>query len=96
MLLKVPDTDAMAELLAHAHTVREQWDTVAELKRRLAIQDYDRIAEAWSELTREQQQALWLAPSKGGVFTTQERKMLHSDEMATALRAYIAHMEVTQ
>lgn len=31
------------------------------------------VAEAWGEIPQEDQMALWLAPTKGGVFTTKER-----------------------
>ena len=41
-------------------------------------------ARAWKELDEEVKAALWVAPSKGGPFTTFERQVLHSDEMAQA------------
>ncbi len=46
--------------------------------------DWENIAEAWAEIPNEDKQALWLAPSKGGVFTTAERAALKSDEFNAA------------
>ena len=37
-------------------------------------------AEAWYELSEEDQRALWVAPSKGGIFTTKEREIIKSSE----------------
>jgi len=34
------------------------------------------VAEAWREIPEDDQMALWLAPTKGGVFTTAERKAI--------------------
>ena len=36
--------------------------------------------EAWEELDWWQHQALWKAPSKGGVFSTYERSVMRSEE----------------
>jgi len=34
------------------------------------------VSEAWGEIPQQDQMALWLAPSKGGVFTTHERDVI--------------------
>jgi recombination protein RecT len=34
------------------------------------------VAECWGEIPQDDQMALWLAPSKGGVFTTKEREQI--------------------
>ena len=41
-------------------------------------------ADIWLDLSNEVKEALWVAPSKGGVFTTEERTFLKSDEFAQA------------
>lgn len=33
-------------------------------------------AECWSELAEDEQTALWVAPKFGGIFTTEERKII--------------------
>lgn len=55
-----------------------------------AIQDeklHDGV-EAWCELSQETQLALWVAPKKGGPFTTDERKTMKSSEWFKIESAY--------
>ena len=42
------------------------------------------VAEGWNELDNNTKEALWLAPTKGGIFTTEERQVLKSDEFFKA------------
>jgi hypothetical protein len=37
-------------------------------------------ARAWFDLEEADQRALWLAPSKGGVFTTEELRIMKTSE----------------
>ena len=37
-------------------------------------------AEAWFKLTDDEKKSLWVAPSKGGPFTTKEREVIKSSE----------------
>jgi hypothetical protein len=39
--------------------------------------DLDAIAKAWRAIPQDAQRALWVAPSKGGIFTTAERETIH-------------------
>jgi len=41
--------------------------------------DVSMAAEAWAELSRDDEQALWVAWTKGGIFTTAERERIHVD-----------------
>ena len=41
-------------------------------------------AEAWFELTEDEQMGLWKAYSKGGVFTTEEQKLIRTTEFKEA------------
>lgn len=36
------------------------------------------VAETWGEIPQDDQMALWLAPTKGGCFTTAERTAIKS------------------
>ena len=47
---------------------------------------WESVAEAFAEISNEDREALWLAPSKGGVFTTAERDALRSDEFNAAMK----------
>jgi hypothetical protein len=46
--------------------------------------DLEYAAEAWYELTEDEQEALWRSPSSGGCFTTAERKIMCMSEFAAA------------
>lgn len=50
----------------------------------LADRDEQKAAGEWRALTEQDQQALWLAPSKGGWFTTEERDALRAVLSSTA------------
>lgn len=73
------DASQFARLLAQSKLLREEpWvlTTVSNIKDAIYIGDNMGKEEAWAELEVEQQQALWLAPKYGGLFTTEERKQL--------------------
>lgn len=42
--------------------------------------DYVKAAEAWYELDQDTMRGLWVAPSKGGPFTTKQREIMKSAE----------------
>lgn len=70
--------------IEYMHAVREHWDTIHAIKEALIPchgenEDQPNCSsarESYKELTPEEQQLLWKAPTKGGVFTTEERKLL--------------------
>lgn len=50
--------------------------TIKTIKDGLNGGDYSRAAEAWFELTDDEKAKLWVAPTKGGPFTTKEREQM--------------------
>jgi hypothetical protein len=73
------------QLLKHMEAVREHWRSIEFLKRTLEDAEtmpeqselrLGRALEAWRELGEDVMRVLWRAPSKGGIFTTLERKLL--------------------
>lgn len=80
---------AQAELNAHLNyiaLVRDLYQTVGAIKLALSEDDYDTASEAMSELTEAEKTRLWKAPTKGGIFTTEERTKMKSDEFGAAMR----------
>jgi hypothetical protein len=75
--------------MAHNEAVRNDWQTVSYMKAAFVEKDALAFAEAWLELSDAQKEALWLAPSKGGVFTTEERAYLRSNEVNAARKEII-------
>lgn len=55
-------------------------DSINEIRGSIKSGDYSTGAEAWQELTSEEKAGLWRAPTKGGCFTTSERKVMQSTE----------------
>jgi len=74
-------------LVKHMALVREHFDTIAAIKDALAIDDYDVAIEARNELTDDDIIGLNLAPSKGGIFTTEERGKMKSNDWSDARNA---------
>lgn len=59
-----------------AYCVLECAESVRGIKAAIATGDDLYGAQLWQELTHEEQIALWVAPTKGGIFTTHERKRI--------------------
>lgn len=62
----------------------ENADSLILIREGIAEGDLTKAAEAWDELDNETKQDLWLAPTKGGVFTTKERATMKSDDFFKA------------
>lgn len=71
-------------LLQHIEAVRENFDSVYMIKEHIRLNEYDVAHEAWGELDNDTKILLWRAPTKGGIFTTEERTIMKSDEFAKA------------
>jgi len=54
--------------------------SIEAIKHGILTNDYGSAAEAWYELDKDEMQSIWVAPSKGGPFTTEERKIMKSPE----------------
>lgn len=69
---------AGTEHIAYMNLVRELWPTISAVKGFLGDEPpkIDAAKEALEELTYEEKMQIWKAPTKGGVFTTLERKLL--------------------
>jgi hypothetical protein len=62
--------------------------SVIAIKDALAEGNYSAAFEAWNEITDDDKGALWLAPTKGGCFTTKERAQMKSNEWNDAKTDY--------
>ena len=61
-------------------------EIIEQIKDRLADNDIYAAAEAANNLTNDELQSIWRAPTKGGIFTTEERAKMKSDEWGAAIR----------
>lgn len=64
--------------------INELQPTIDAIQEGIANGELGIAAEAWGELSDEQKHAIWVAPSKGGPFTTQEREIMKSSEFRQA------------
>ncbi len=66
-------------LLRMTETLRDGEDvigTVVAIKDSISQNDIGYADQLWSELSEDEQTALWVAPKFGGIFTTEERKII--------------------
>jgi hypothetical protein len=66
----------MTEVLRNRANISQ----MSEIKYALAVLELDDARALWCEFTEEEQIALWVAPTFGGIFTTEERKRLRPGE----------------
>lgn len=89
--------DSVVEHKSREQIEKEQYDALCDMyadsivaiKDALTAEDINAAVEAWSELAAETRDALWKAPTKGGIFTTKERSTIQSDAFGQALREYL-------
>ncbi len=78
----------LEELIKANQLVKDLWLSIHELKLALAGSDFIYAAQLWRELTDEEREVLNIAPTKGGIFTIEENKLMASDEFRDAVRQY--------
>ena len=72
--------------------VNENFDSIAAIKNGLipspdtasGYADIESAAEAWFDMDDDAKKALWVAPTKGGPWTTKEREIIKSSEFRIA------------
>lgn len=66
-------------LVAHANAVRDNLEEIYQIKAAIANDDLMTAAGYYADMDRDVVAALWRAPSKGGIWTTAERKLMQAD-----------------
>ena len=62
------------DLFAHNMAVQKNFDTIVEVKRLLANNEvYDALSLMRDDIDETEKTALWVAPTKGGIFSTDDR-----------------------
>lgn len=75
-------------IIEHMAKVREHFESIAAIKTHLLQDEYSSAYEAWSEIPHDDKPILWRAPTKGGIFTTEERGKMKSDQWNEAMKAH--------
>jgi hypothetical protein len=71
--------ELLRRLMDHNAALREWMPYVLDIIENFREQEPDlaAIAVSWAKIPQDAQRALWVAPSKGGIFTTAERATIH-------------------
>lgn len=67
--------------LPYMACIRDNFDEITNIKVAVSSEQFDIVKGSWCDLSREAQSMLWLAPSKGGIFTTDERKVIKEGKL---------------
>ena len=83
-----PAIDELNWLIAHNEACSRNLSSIYFVKEYLDLDDpkWESAAEAFLEISTEDQELIWKAPSKGGLFTTAERNALRSTEFSAAMK----------
>ena len=70
----------VSRLLCYNDVLRDNLWEVQEIKTAIFEDDLERAKAVWCDFTEQEQVSLWVAPTKGGIFTTKEREVMKSNE----------------
>ena len=76
--------DATASFIHYNSSVREHIYSISAIKEALENNDLETAAEEWGQLNEDEQRSIWKAPSKGGIFTTQELATIKTSDFREA------------
>ena len=68
----------------------DNYESIQAVKVAMEMEAWDEAYEAWNEISQEDKQKLWLAPTKYDrtAFTTNERSLFQSNEWSAARKAF--------
>lgn len=78
------------QLLNHLNMIRTWWDHVIQMKHLIKVDDVVEANRYYCDIPNDDREELWLAPSKGGVFTTEERAYFRTNESNAARKEIYA------
>ena len=67
------------EFLAYMESVRDNFDFVSDVKTAVANEEWDLLRAIIEDTPNSVKEALNLAPSKGGIFTTYENRVMKTN-----------------
>ncbi len=66
----------VSKLIRHNEVLRDNLESVTAIKEAINSEDSTYARQLWQELSEDEQIALYVAPTYGGIFTTSERKVI--------------------
>lgn len=79
------------EFLAFMEAVRENFDWVMYAKTAIQNEDWDELAAIWGDISHDTMATLFRAPTKGGIFTTEERDACKGNDAFNKARKELAN-----
>ena len=79
------------EFLQFMQTVRDNFDWVMYAKEAIANEDWQSLAAIWGDIDHETMATLFRAPTKGGIFTTEERAACKGNDAFNKARKELAN-----
>ena len=67
--------------LLYMECIRDNFDEIAAIKEAVANKNFDSAYTDWRELPNDVQSTLWVATTKGGIFTPTERKVIKEGKL---------------
>lgn len=80
-------------LIRHNQAVRENLKAISGIKEEIESGDLYEVAMYMDNIGQDAITALWIRPTKGGIFTTEETKVLRSNEYQQVKANYYAKKE---
>lgn len=79
------------EFLEFMATVRENFDWIMYAKEAIANEDWQSLAGIWTDIEHDTMATLFRAPTKGGIFTTEERNACKGNDAFNQARKDLAN-----
>ncbi len=79
------------EFLKFMEAVRENFDWVSFAKCAIHNEDWDELAAIWGDISHDTMATLFRAPTKGGIFTTEERDACKGNDAFNKARKELAN-----
>ena len=79
------------EFLKFMEAVRENFDWVSFAKCAIHNEDWDDLAAIWGDISHDTMATLFRAPTKGGIFTTEERDACKGNDAFNKARKELAN-----
>jgi hypothetical protein len=79
------------EFIEYMKVVRDHFDWVMYAKEAIANEDWQSLAAIWQDIDHETMATLFRAPTKGGIFTTEERAACKGNDAFNQARKELAN-----
>lgn len=83
-IIQQAKTEVVEWFINHNSVIRNNIDAICTIKESLQNGDLESASGCWHDFDEDTQRALWVAPTKGGIFTTEERTIIQSKEFKEA------------